>query len=187
MDEMKLLKMSLADLSGFSTPGTAAPESLLPDEYSFRMYAPGMERDWIRIQNQADDYINVDNKLFENEFGRYRAELPRRMLFLAKNDVLIGSATAWLDDINSEPGTGRLHWVAIVPEFQGRGLAVPMVSRAMSLFPAMDCSRAYLMTNAVRIPAISLYLKLGFKQVIRNPGEQEAWEKILEIIESLRM
>jgi len=184
---MKLLKMSLAELSGFSTPGTVAPDSLLPDEYSFRMYAPGMERDWIRIQNQADDYINVDKNLFEREFGDHRDELSRRMMFLAHNDVLIGSATAWFDDINGEPGTGRLHWVAIVPEFQGRGLAVPMVSRAMALFPALDCSRAYLMTNAVRIPAISLYLKLGFTPVMRNPGEQEAWEKILGIIESLRM
>lgn len=187
MDEMKLLKMSLEDLSPFLENWSGGQETVLPAGYSFRMYSRGMEHDWIRIQDEADDYIKIDRKLFQNEFGGHLEELPRRMLFLAHGTTLIGSATAWLDDINGEEETGRLHWVAVVPEYQGRGLSVPLVSRALSLFPSLGCSRAYLMTNAVRITAISLYLKLGFQPVIRNPGEQKAWNEIMGIIESLRM
>lgn len=187
MNEMMLLRMSLEDLSGFVRSGHPSRDQVLPAGYSFRMYTPGMEEDWIRIQDEADDYIKVDKNLFEEEFGEHRKELPRRMLFLAHHETLIGSAAAWLDTIHGEPGTGRLHWVAIVPEYQGRGLAIPLVSRAMSIFTDLECSRAYLLTNAVRITAISLYLKLGFNPVIRDPEEQEAWEEILGIIKSLRM
>lgn len=187
MDKMKLLKMSLEDLSAFSEPESISARTALPEGYSFCRYNPGMEASWIRIQDAADDYIRVDVNLFQQEFGANRQELPRRMLFLAHGKNLIGTATAWLDDTNGEPGTGRLHWVAIVPEYQGKGLAVPLVSKAMSLFPALDCSRAYLLTNAGRVTAISLYLKLGFNPVIRDPEEHEAWEEILGFIKSLRM
>jgi len=187
MDEMKLLKMSLEDLSPFSETSGAGQEKNLPAGYSFQMYNRGMETDWIRIQDEADDYIKVDRELFQNEFGGRLEELPRRMLFLEHGSTPVGSATAWLDDINGEEGIGRLHWVAVVPEYQGRGLSIPMVTRTLSLFPSLGCSRAYLMTNAVRITAISLYLKLGFKPVIHSPGDQEAWEEIMGIIESLRM
>ena len=187
MDEMMLLRMSLEDLSGFVRTGNASRDQGLPAGYSFRMYTPGMEEDWIRIQDEADDYIKADKNLFKEEFGRHRGELPRRMLFLAHHETLVGTATAWLDNIYGETGTGRLHWVAIVPEYQGKGLAAPLVSRVMSIFPDLGCSRAFLLTNAVRITAISLYLKLGFNPVFRNPEEQEAWEEILGIIKSLRM
>ena len=187
MDEMILLKMSLEDLSGFVRPGSASREYALPEGYSFRMYTPGMEYDWIRIQDNADDYIKVDQALFEEEFGQHQEELPSRMVLLVHGTDLIGTATAWLDDINGDPVTGRLHWVAIVPEYQGKGLAVPLTYFTLSLFPALNSSRVYLLTNAVRIPAISLYLKIGFKPVIGNPEEQCAWEEILNIIESLHM
>ena len=109
------------------------------------------------------------------------------MVLIAHGTDLIGTATAWLDDIYGAPGTGRLHWVAIVPEYQGRNLAIPLTYFTLSLFPALGCSRAYLLTNAVRIPAISLYLKLGFKPVIGDPEEQCAWEEILGIIKSLHL
>ena len=187
MDEMMLLKMSLEDPAGFNPAEASSRNDLLPAGYSFRMYSPGMAEEWVRIQDSADDYIAVDRALFEEEFGRHRDELPRRMLFLAHGDTLIGSATAWLDNIYGEKGTGRLHWVAIAPEYQGRGLSIPLVKKALSIFTALGCSRAYLLTNAVRFIAISLYLKIGFTPVFRSPEEQESWEEILGIIESLRM
>jgi len=187
MDEMMMLKMSLEDLSVLTEPGNTPAKTSLPEGYSFRMYSPGMEEEWIRIQDEADDYIKADKKLFKQEFYPHQEELPRRMVLLTHETDLIGTATAWLDDINGDPVTGRLHWVAIVPEYQGRNLAAPLTYFTLSLFPALNCSRAYLLTNAVRIPAISLYLKIGFKPVIGNPEEQCAWEEILGIIESLRM
>ncbi len=187
MDKMKLLKMSLEDLSAFAEPEVFLGNPSLPEGYSLRRYSPGLEKEWIRIQDEADDYIKVDKKLFKREFGTHLRELPRRMLFLAHGKNLIGTATAWLDDISDEPGTGRLHWVAIVPEYQGRGLGITLTHSALSLFPALGCSRAYLLTNAVRIPAINLYLKIGFKPLIGGAEEQSAWEEILDIIESLHL
>ena len=187
MDKLKLLEMKIEDLSCFPNPDSATFSFPLPEGYSFRMYTPGDEKEWIRVQDEADDYTDADENLFNQEFGSHRSELPRRMAFLKHGDRVIGSATAWIDDINGDPVTGRLHWVAIVPEYQGRNLAAPLTYFTLSLFPALNCSRAYLLTNAVRIPAISLYLKIGFKPVIGNPEEQCAWEEILGIIESLRM
>lgn len=180
MDKLKLLKMKIEDLSGFSNPDSVTFSLRLPEGYSFRMYAPGDEKEWIRVQDEADDYTDADENLFNREFGSNRSELPRRMVFLKHGDSFIGSATAWLDDIHGKPETGRLHWVAIIPAYQGKGLAKILAAFTLSLFQELECKRSYLMTNAVRIPAISLYLQLGFKPVIREREEKEAWERILK-------
>ena len=177
---MRLIKMKVDDLARFSEEGSPSSGRKLPEGYSFRMYTPGDEKEWVRIQDSADDYIAVDEILFEREFGSNKEELPRRMVFLMFGEEYVGTAAAWLDDVYREPGTGRLHWVAIVPEHQGKGLALPLVNYTMSLFPGLGCVRGYLLTNAVRFPAVSLYLKEGFKPEIRDSEEAEIWEHIME-------
>ena len=42
--------------------------------------------------------------------------------------------------------------------------------------------QAYLSTDAVRIPAIRLYLKFGFEPDIQNAQDERAWEEINRVI-----
>jgi len=73
---------------------------------------------------------------------------------------------------------GRVHWVAIVPEMQGKGLSKPMLSVVLDRLRELGHGRAYLTTNTVRTAAINLYLKFGFAPDIRAPHEVGAWRDV---------
>lgn len=175
MDQMTLLKMKLEDLSCLYSPRSPLSRSVLPEGYSFRMFKPGDETIWVELQSKADIYTHIDLNLFFREFVKSREELNRRMVFLCHLDRVVGTATAWADDISGNPEVGRLHWVAIIPEYQGRGLSKPLLAFTLSLFPGLGYTSAFLLTNLVRFPAISLYLKVGFQPEVRNKEEKKAW------------
>ncbi len=57
----------------------------------------------------------------------------------------------------------RIHWVAIAPAYQGRGLAKPLVAAACLRLRALGHVWAYLTTSTSRLPAVSLYTKFGIR------------------------
>jgi GNAT superfamily N-acetyltransferase len=75
--------------------------------------------------------------------------------------------------------SGRVHWMAILPEFQGRGLGKALLSTICHRLRELGHERAYLHTSAARIPAIKLYLKFGFEPMIRNAEERAVWKEVL--------
>lgn len=91
----------------------------------------------------------------------------------------IGTATAWLKTYNNLL-YGRVHWVAIVPSEQGKGLAKPLLSTVGRRLRDLKHDCAYLKTASVRIAAIGLYLKFGFVPDIRSEEDAKAWHKIRE-------
>jgi GNAT superfamily N-acetyltransferase len=100
------------------------PNHSLPPLFSLKWHRPGDEQHWLRIQQSADRYNQISLDLFWQQFGDDLEELARRQCFIvnAKGES-IGTATAWFDLDYQGQDYGRVHWVAIVPEMQGRGLA----------------------------------------------------------------
>ncbi|MBN1669403.1 MAG: GNAT family N-acetyltransferase [Kiritimatiellae bacterium] len=152
------------------------PVSPLPRPYSFRWYEAGDERHWTRIQRRADRYNTITARLFRQQFGDDAPALAKRVGFLCdEKGRPIGTAAAWFDRRYDGRRYGRLHWVAIVPKFQGKGLAKPLLSTVCSRLRALGHVRAYLTTNTVRMPAIRLYLGFGFRPRILNEKDERAW------------
>jgi ribosomal protein S18 acetylase RimI-like enzyme len=91
----------------------------------------------------------------------------RQKYLLGPGGEPIGTATAWFDAPQSgeEIGVGRVHWVAIVPEFQGRGLAKPLLDSVLQMLRVCGHTRAVLLTDTRRPAAIALYEKFGFRGV----------------------
>lgn len=173
---LRMLRTHLRDL----------PRHDLPPGFSIRMYRPGDEQPWFDIHKLAD-FLNpaerFTHKLFEEQFGYDRPALEQRCLFLVAPDGRdIGTATAWYDDDFHGHGMGRVHWVAIVPEFQGRGLAKPLMSAVMERLADFH-DRAYLSTNSPRLPAIHLYLKLAFHPFIRNDEDRRGWQQVAQSLD----
>ena len=156
------------------------PEQAAPEGFRFRMYAPGDIDAWVEIYRAADRFNTITPELFRNDFGGDESVIARRMLFLvdAKSGAVAGTSTAWHDP-GSDPALGRVHWVAIRPELQGRGLGKLLLARTLQLLKQLGHSRAYLITSTARIPAISMYLKFGFYPVARTNEEAEAWRTIV--------
>src|SRR4030043_325010 len=158
------------------------PEYSFPSGYSIRWYGPGYEKHWQAVQSLADEYTRVTPGLFEEQFGTDTQLLCERQCFLCDSeDNIIGTATAWLDNHDSK-SPGRIHWVAIIPQQQGRGLAKPLLTTICKRLKELGHSKTHLTTQRVRIPAINLYPKFGFAPVIDSRRDREVWQVLRQHI-----
>ncbi len=141
------------------------PVFALPEGYSFRWYQPGDEAEWVRIQLAACSQIQLEAGAFARIFGRDAAALAQRQCFLLDSQQnAVGTATAWFDDNFNGKLYGRVHWVAIERDHQGRGLAKPLLSMICQRLWELGHDRAYLKTYAEWTAAIALYRRFGFVQ-----------------------
>ena len=62
----------------------------------------------------------------------------------------------------SASGLARLGWLGVLPEFQGRGLGRKLLERAIAFCGEKGCHKITLYTLPVLMPAVNLYMRLGF-------------------------
>jgi len=163
------------------------PAYPVPAGHAIRPYRPGDERAWFRIQSAADRYNRITPESLRQEFGDDRSVLGRRLLFLYEpGGTAIGTAAAWFGDDRHAQDMGRVHWVAIDPAHQGRGLSKPLLSTVCTTLAEMGHDEAYLVTSSGRIAAIRLYLLFGFVPVTDAPDAAAAWSELEPILRSPR-
>jgi len=139
------------------------PDYPVPPPYTIRWYRPGDEEAWLRIEREAEKYFPIEDDLFEKQFGEYPDLLPERQCFICNSEGNeIGTATAWFYNDESGKSYGLVHWVAIIPQEQGKGLGKPLMSAVCNRLKELGYERACLNTSTGRIPAINLYQKFGF-------------------------
>jgi ribosomal protein S18 acetylase RimI-like enzyme len=133
-----------------------------------RSWQSGDESAWLYIHQAADSLNVFDESTFQNEFDSDPQVLAQRQVYaVLDGNRLIGTATAWFPEEGVNPTLGRIHWVAVLPSWQGRGVGRALVSEALTRLAALGYSAAYLSTSQLRKPAISLYHGLGFEPVDR--------------------
>lgn len=163
------------------------PDYPLPPRYSIRAYSPGDEGTWVRIESAAEQYKEITLELFHGEFADDPAALAQRQFFLFDpQGIAIGTATAWFDSNYHGREFGRIHWVAIVPDSQGLGLARPLLSKICSTLLALGHKSAYLVTSTARVSAIRLYLLFGFLPEIRGPEDEAIWAGMESYVPGLK-
>jgi GNAT superfamily N-acetyltransferase len=156
---------------------THLPVFPLPAGYRIRTYQRGDESFWAEIETAAGEFRSVEGALahFEKEYSNSLEELESRGFFLeSKDGRAIGTATAWFNRECEDSDIGRLHWVGIHPDYQGRGLAKPLVGAAMERL-AQSHNRAYLTTQTTSWIAVKVYLDFGFAPVPGTPRYEDAW------------
>lgn len=162
------------------------PEFPLPTGYSVRWYQPGDEQHWLDIHRAADKYNAITPDLFAREFGAAREALKEGQCFLFDaNQSPVGTATAWFNDNFNGAAYGRVHWVAVVPAHQGRGLGKALTSIVCCRLRALGHARAYLTTSTARLPAIKLYRCFGFMPLIRTADDDAIWRDVETELDSL--
>ena len=129
---------------------------------------------------ESDPYNQITPELFQQQFGSDTTQLVKRQCYLISPDgKAVGTATAWLGKDPEIKGFGRVHWVAILPEYQGRGLSKSLLGAVCARLRELGHKRAYLNTSARRKAAIGLYLRFKFKPWIRNEHERKIWDQLL--------
>ena len=159
------------------------PSFTCPDGFIVRSFTPGDEKAWTRIEAAAGAFPDelAARRHFASEFAPVHARLPGRMLFLEHETAgAIGTITAWDGEFVGEM-RGRIHWVGIIPAFQGRGLSKPLLSHALKRL-ALDYRKAYLTTETTSYRGINLYLSFGFVPYVTSDLDREGWTIVEEIL-----
>jgi GNAT superfamily N-acetyltransferase len=166
------LAMMRPDLEGL-------PAFPTPAGWSLRWYQPGDAVHWTRIHLAAEREHIITPALFCEQFGDDDRLLAARQCYLVNAaGEAVGTATAWFDDAFQGGRWGRVHWVALLPECQGRGLAKPLLAAVCRRLRELRHDRAFLRTTPSRLVAINLYLRFGFLPLPRNADEARVWQSL---------
>ena len=154
----------------------------LPDGYAARYFKKGDEHKWAEIETSAGEFSDVDSALkrFNDEFSPFLDEMEKRSVFIDTNEgKSIGTATAWYNNEFMDGTFGRLHWVGIHQDFQGKGLGKPLVSAAMNCLKQFH-AKAYLTTQTTSAIAIKIYLDFGFEPLLFSDQCPTAWRLLAQ-------
>ena len=132
-------------------------EIKLPAGYSIRTYQPGDEDAWAALMCAVDE--QTDFAQAKAEFIRRYLSAPERIFFAEDADgAVVGTAIAWDD------GLRVLHWLAVHPEHQRKGVGRALCQTCLRLFRREDnAAPVYLHTQPWSWKAILLYISLGFR------------------------
>ena len=151
----------------------------LPDGLIVRPFETGDAARWLAIQSSTGIYDAIPGDLFEREFGDRPDGLPGRQLFARDTGgVDVATATAWYPEADRSADMGRIHWVAVCPEVQRRGIGRALTGIALERLRALGYRRAYLTTGAGNAAAVALYLDVGFRPEPRRDAERPAWQAL---------
>ena len=157
----------------------------MPDGYSIAKYSPGDEHAWAHIVTATGEFTAQEKALafFEEKFVPYAQLLKERCLFAVNpQGEKVGTLTAWQGD-DGTSGLPRVHWVSVVPDEQGKGLAKALVAESLAFFAmTYPGQTVYLTTQTWSHAAINLYEKAGFAIAGEDRKERERALYILDCI-----
>jgi mycothiol synthase len=167
--EKPQLQMVLASLD-------RVPEVVIPGAYVIRTYRPGDGAVWCRLINDAIGGEYTEER-FEQEMSGAPGLEPADLFFAVSGDAPAG--TAWARRAKQRPEQmGYVHMVAVAPEHRGRGLGRALVLSVLRRFREVGLASAMLETDDIRLPAIRLYLGLGFRPAFTHESHAERWRRV---------
>lgn len=150
--------------------GGPTPPPALPEGYAFRMYEAGDERHWARIETSVREFDQEAQALryFEKTYLPHAQVLPQRLVFVVDPAGRpVGNSSAWFETIDGQ-ACAKVHWVAVQPDQQGRGLGKAVVLKTLELMGTLDPGKPILLhTQTWSHMAVRIYLRAGFRP-IRN-------------------
>ena len=162
-------------------PGAPVPEGFLIRHFQRKDISF-----WADIETSVGEFADTAkaHARFSNEFGPHIDHMKERCLFLTdEKGYAIGTTTAWFNRDFLSGDYGRVHWVAVRPVWQGKGLGRLLVTKALELMTRWH-EKAYLTTQTTSWIAIRLYLDMGFRPFITKAEEEEGWQLLKKKIAS---
>jgi predicted dehydrogenase/GNAT superfamily N-acetyltransferase len=93
--------------------------------------------------------------------------------------AVVATAEARHGSTEQHPGGAELGWVAADPAHKGKGLGLAVSLAATALMVQRGYRRVYLKTDDFRLPAIAVYLKLGYQPLMYAADMEGRWQSIM--------
>jgi mycothiol synthase len=163
-------------LSRQATP----PVVRLPEGYTLRTYHRGDEAAWRTIQDLAEPV--VPGAALDDLLQKYLSLLLPNGLFFAIEPAS-GEAVATAGALHNTrdgmfPFGGELGWVATIPAHQSRGLGSALSAAATRRLIDAEYESIRVGTQDHRLPAIKVYLRLGYVPYLYAVDMAERWRQI---------
>ncbi|MXZ02662.1 MAG: GNAT family N-acetyltransferase [Chloroflexi bacterium] len=172
----KQLRMVIDEASVFQLPDVP-----LPDGYMMRPYRSGDENGWAEtLQACGFEHWN-DAEVLAYLEDTERLEGSRVIDYEGR--VVAGTFASRDTDETSDaivPKEGVLDFVVTHPDHRGKGLAKATCTGVAKFFVHLGCQSISLLTDDWRLPAIHVYLSLGFKPVMNRNDMPGRWDAIYE-------
>ncbi|NLF38955.1 GNAT family N-acetyltransferase [bacterium] len=152
------------------------PVPRVADGYELRQLADGEEDAYIALVKKAD----LASFTREQVEGIKRSVLPGGLFVIAHRatGALVATSIAQHRATELHPHGGEVGWIAADPEHKGKGLGLAVTAAATARFIAAGYRRIYLSTDDFRLPAIAVYLKLGFEPLMYAPDMADRWAAV---------
>jgi GNAT superfamily N-acetyltransferase len=169
------LELARPDLDGL-------PECPLPPGFSLRWFQSGDAAHWLRIHHDADPFNEIRPELFTRQFQSDFKRLSNCQCYL-QDDVgrVVGTGTAWSEE-RPEGSWGRVYWLAILRQYQGRGLGKPLLKAVCNRLLELGHKRAFVATSTGRLPAVGLYLQFGFQPQAHTAEDRVIWDRMFDAL-----
>ena len=137
----------------------------LPQGFSCKAFSLGDEPHWAEVEASVGEFDSSEEALvyFEKKYLPELENLKQRCRFIiAPDGSYAATCTAWTGLQDSQT-IGALHWLAVRPEYQRKGLARVLVQEIMQIFNDLDEFPVYLHTQTWSHAAVLLYCHAGFR------------------------
>lgn len=149
----------------------------VPAGYQLVMYQPGDEAAWCKIETAVGEFEQEADAAayFAKTFAPYPVELTQRMRFIENPaGEKVATCTAWW----SQEDQPLLHWLAVLPTEQGKGLAKVLAIAVTNHLIRLGAGQPVILhTQTWSHPAVQLYEKLDYE--IAPIGEFERAKQLL--------
>ena len=155
------------------------PDVELPDGFALRGFQPGDERRWVDLLN----YGGFSEWGLER-FTSYMLEPERTegsRVVLAGADIVAATFASQHDRVAN---VGSIDFVVSHPEHRGKRLGRAVCTAVLRYLVARGYELAVLFTDDWRLPAISLYLSLGFVPRVTRDDMPSRWEAVMSQLEA---
>ena len=148
------------------------PHFPLPEGYRYVFYQEGDRDRWIDIEKSAKEFTSYEQGLesWNRYYGGRENTLTNRMVFIEDTEGRkAATATAYYDVRKIDrSGDGWLHWVAVRREYQGQGLAKPLITHVLDIMRKLGYTHAKIPTQSTTWIACKIYLDVGFRPIPQN-------------------
>ena len=168
--------------------GTDIVEYSLPAGFHFTMYKKGDDRAWADIEHSVNEFSTKKKALdyFKKKYKPFIEELERRCIFVENADGgKIATFTVWWEYIGARRYPW-ISWVAVKPDYQGKGIGKALISRGMRLLDELEGDAvSFLKTQTWSYKAINIYLEQGYEIVRDKPGvdwDSGDYDKMMSVL-----
>ena len=163
------------------SPLRSPPPFTPPDGLQLRTYRRGDEPALVYLMGRAG-FAGWGAARVTECMGR---ALPDGYFVVAETDTnrIVAATLAAHNPSPLHPSGGELCWVAADPDYRRRGLGYAVCAAATCRLLRAGYRRIYLKTDDFRLPAINLYLRLGYVPFLFEESMAARWEKICDRLE----